>query len=136
MEAPAAEPLEFAATPGAPASVATFASLPHAVTLLIFARLPVHAKLRAAAVCRAWRTTLAERSLWSALDLSPAGGVPRRFVTDALFVVATERACNDDGAGLQSLDVSDCPRLTRRVLHNVQRAHDATLRVLRVPHAR
>jgi hypothetical protein len=119
----------------APAAAATFASLPHAVTLLIFARLPVHAKLRAAAVCRAWRTTLAERSLWMALDLSPGSGVPRRLVTDGLLLAAAARARNR-GPGLESLDISDCPGLTPRGLQLVLRAHDTTLRVLRMCNAR
>jgi hypothetical protein len=114
------------------AAVATFATLPHAVALLIFAQLPVHTRLRAAAVCRAWRTTLLERSLWSSLDLSPAGGVPRRFVTDGLLAAAAVRA----GNSLHTLDVSDCPRLTHHELHLLLRAHGATLRVLRMCDAR
>jgi hypothetical protein len=43
--------------------------LPHAVVLRIFAFVPVHTRLRGREVCRAWRAALAERSLWTRLDL-------------------------------------------------------------------
>jgi hypothetical protein len=60
------------------------------------------ARLRAAEVCRGWRTVLeTERSLWTTLDLSCSSG-RKRSVTAALFRAAAARA----GGALQSLDVS------------------------------
>jgi hypothetical protein len=49
---------------------ATFASLPLPVARLVFLALPVDARGRACCVCRAWRDTLAEPSLWTRLDMS------------------------------------------------------------------
>ena len=40
--------------------------------------LPVDSRLACAAVCRPWRAALAERCLWTHLDLSPASGVLKR----------------------------------------------------------
>jgi hypothetical protein len=45
-------------------------ALPLALCLRILLLLPVDARLRAAAVCRSWRAMLAERSLWTRLNLS------------------------------------------------------------------
>jgi hypothetical protein len=59
-----------AAAPGA-----SFSSLPHALAVLVFARLPVDARARCAAVCRGWAATLADVSLWTRLDLSDSSGV-------------------------------------------------------------
>jgi hypothetical protein len=54
----------------------TLCALPLAVLLqIVLARLPVDAHARACVVCRAWNTALAERSLWTRLDLSAASGV-------------------------------------------------------------
>ncbi len=55
----------------------TFDALPLALALRVFSLLPVDARLRAAAVCRSWRAMLAERSLWTRLDLTQASGVRR-----------------------------------------------------------
>jgi hypothetical protein len=81
-------------------------SLPLALALVIFfALLPVDQRmLRCAEVCRAWRDALAERSLWTLLDLSKASGGLARPATDALLRAAAARA----GGQLQFLDVSDC----------------------------
>jgi hypothetical protein len=56
---------------------ATFASLPLPLAQRIFLALPVIARGRASCVCRAWRDTLAEPSLWTRLDMSvvPAEGL-------------------------------------------------------------
>ena len=69
---------------------ATFHSLPQPLALRIFALLPVDARLRAAAVCRAWRAVLAERSLWTRLDLADGSGVARP--SRALLRAAASRA--------------------------------------------
>jgi hypothetical protein len=111
----------------AAADAVTFASLPHAITLHIFAQLPPHTRLRAAGVCRAWRGALSERARWTALDLSPGSGVPRRYASEALLWAAARRA----GDSLQSLDVSGCPRITPYTLFRVVQAHRGALRVLR-----
>ena len=52
-----------------------FAHLPHAVVRHILSYVPADARARAAIVCRAWRDTVADTSLWTVLDLSPASGV-------------------------------------------------------------
>jgi hypothetical protein len=111
----------------AAADAVTFASLPHAITLHIYAQLPPHTRLRAAGVCRAWRGALSERALWTALDLSPGSGVPRRYASEALLWAAVRRA----GDSLHSLDVSGCPRITPYTLFRVMQAHHGALRVLR-----
>jgi hypothetical protein len=96
----------------------TIASLPHAVLARVFAHLPVDTRLRAAEVCRGWRTVLAEeRSLWTTLDLSRSSGVAHA-VTDALLRTAAARA----GGAMETLDVSGCQRL----------AYDAVLEAVTV----
>jgi hypothetical protein len=63
-------------TRAAARSVATtFRALPLPLALRIFALLPSDARLLAAAVCYSWRAMLAERSLWTRLDLADGGGV-------------------------------------------------------------
>ena len=54
--------------------------------------LPVDARAQAACVCRSWRAFLADVSLWQVLDLSPAGGVAARLVTETLAFGAVARA--------------------------------------------
>jgi hypothetical protein len=104
------------------------ALLPLSLQLAVFALLPVDCRLRCLEVCRGWRAVLAaERSLWTRLDLSLAGGVVAR-VTDALLRAASERA----GGQLQTLDVSDCPDITHAALLAVVTANAAALRELRV----
>jgi hypothetical protein len=88
--------------------------LPLALALRIFASLPVDARLRAAGVCRSWRCMLAERALWTRLDLTPASGV--RNPTNALLRAAAARA----GGQLEVL----------HLWYNVVRSHDALLPVL------
>jgi hypothetical protein len=69
----------------------------------IFARLPADLRARCACVCRAWRAAVAERSLWTRLDVSRGtSGVTCR-VDDAMLRAVTARA----GGRLQALDVSD-----------------------------
>ncbi len=83
------------------------APLPLALALTIFALLPVDQRLRCLEVCRGWRATLVDHSVWTHLDLSRTSGVPRRAATDALLRAAAARA----RGGLRSLDVSGCRRI-------------------------
>jgi hypothetical protein len=116
-----------AAAAGAPAAslAATFASLPHALALNVFARLPVDARARCAAVCRGWAATLADASLWTRLDLSGSSGVTV-VVTDAVLRGASGLA----HSGLVALDVSDCERISRDALLAVLAANAGALREL------
>jgi hypothetical protein len=105
----------------------TFASLPHSLQCEVFARTPVDARARAAAVCKAWCGVLAERSLWTQLDLSPASGVARKRITDALLRGAAAKAHGD----LTALDVSDCEQLSHKALLKVVTANAGALTELR-----
>jgi hypothetical protein len=77
-----------------------FAALPHGVAVAIFALLPFEARLRAAAVCRAWRATLREPSAWLDADLCHADGTP--CAPGALLHLAAARAAGQ----LRSLRVA------------------------------
>jgi hypothetical protein len=112
---------------GSQAARLTLSSLPRALQCEVFARTPMDARARAAAVCKAWCGVLAERSLWLRLDLSPAGGVARDRVTDALLRGAAGKA----SGGLTALDVSDCELLTHATLLAVVTANAGALTELR-----
>jgi hypothetical protein len=101
-------------------------ALPPALVLAVFSLLPVDARARCAAVCRAWHAALLEPSLWQHLDLSPTSGVTRP-VTDALMEAAAARA----GGTLRTLDISDVAGLPAAALLPVVAANAATLRELR-----
>jgi hypothetical protein len=105
----------------------TLSSLPRALQCEVFARLPVDARARAAAVCKAWRDALLERSLWTCLDLSPAGGVPRERVTNALLFGAAAKA----RGSLTVLDACDCATLSLEAQLHVLAANAGALTVLR-----
>jgi hypothetical protein len=111
--------------------VLSFAALPLALARKVFAALPVDARARACVVCRAWNAMLAERGLWTQLDLSPKSGVTRR-VTPALLRAAAAKA----GGALEALDVSGVAYLCRTVdaLRAVLAANAGTLRELRCLH--
>jgi hypothetical protein len=102
------------------------APLPPAIVLFIFAQLPVDLRARCACVCRGWRATLSERSLWTRLDVSRTSGVTKR-VTDELLRGAAARA----GGELQALDVSGCLALSHEALLAVATANADSLRELR-----
>jgi hypothetical protein len=110
---------------GSQAARLTFASLPRALQCEVFARTPVDARARAAAVCKAWCGVLSERSLWTRLDLSPASGVAR--VTDALLRGAAGKA----QGGLTALDVSECVHLTHEAIQEAVTANAGALTELR-----
>jgi hypothetical protein len=127
--ASAASP-EVAASAAAPAVVDffPFAALPPALALKIFAALPADTRLRCAEVCTAWCAAVAERSLWTRLDLSRDSGVTHE-VTPALLRAAAAKA----GGALTALDVSGVWHLLTEndVLRAVLAANAATLRELR-----
>jgi hypothetical protein len=105
-----------------------FAALPPVLAHKIFAALPADTRLRCAEVCTAWCAAVAERSLWTRLDLSLSSGVRHR-VTPALLRAAVARA----GGALQALDVSG---MWQHLYHNgalrhVLAANAGTLRELR-----
>jgi hypothetical protein len=115
------------------APATTFTDLPHAVLLKILALLPVDVRLRCAEACRAWRAALSDRSLWTRLDFSPAGGVLCRHGPEAemMFHTAVARC----GFGhLRALDVSCFPALRPQLLTAVARVNARSLEVLRVCH--
>jgi hypothetical protein len=90
---------------------ASFTSLPRVLQHAIFVRMPVDARARCAAMCRGWRDTLVDVSLWTRLDLSPSSGVTCT-VNDAALRGASGLA----RGGLTALDVSRCWRVTHETL--------------------
>jgi hypothetical protein len=105
-----------------------FATLPHALALVIFSLLPVDQRMRCAEVCRGWRAMLSDVNLWLRLDLSPAGGVARDAVTKALLRAAAKRAAGR----LQALDLSDCERFTHKTICAVAAKNAGALVELRL----
>jgi hypothetical protein len=106
------------------------AALPRALALLVFARLPVHERARCALVCRAWRDVVAERSLWTRLDLSWMCGVPARAL--AFLPGAAARA----GGALQALMLPFFqPDIDDQALLAVLAANAAELRELTHPNS-
>ena len=102
----------------------TLSSLSAETLREVLVRLPVDARARAAAVCRLWRDILADRSLWTRLDLSHASGVAFPRVTDAVLLGAAAKA----GGGLTVLDASEgCYLLTRGALTQVVEANAGAL---------
>ncbi len=112
-------------TAAAEAACTALAPLPLAIVLHIFALLALDVRLRAQEVCRGWRATLAERSLWTTLDLSPESGVVRRHATAALLCAASARA----GGGVRVLNVISC-KITFNKLRPVCAANAGALREL------
>jgi hypothetical protein len=105
----------------------TLCALPLALLQSVLARLPVDARARACVVCRAWNAALAERSLWTRLDLSAASGMALA-VTEAVLRAAAARS----GGQLEALDISDCDDVGHRAILAVVTASAATLHELRV----
>jgi hypothetical protein len=96
--------------------------LPLPLVLHVFSLLPADARARAACVCRGWRTTLQEPSLWTRLDLSPSSGVTCA-VTDAVMAGAAGKAHGQ----LHALDVSRCGGVSFNALLAVVRANGGAL---------
>jgi hypothetical protein len=105
------------------------APLPIPIVLHIFGLLSVDCRLRCAEVCRGWRTVLAERSLWTRLDLTAESGVHLpsgwRDALDALLRCAAARA----GGSLQALHIN-CSVVTHEALLEVAAANAGALREL------
>jgi hypothetical protein len=100
------------------------AALPPALTLRVFALVPLDTRLRCAEVCPGWHKALADTSLWAELDLTQlSSGVA---CTGALLCAATKRA----RGGLQTLRLPDF-RLSHATLCGIVAANAATLRELR-----
>jgi hypothetical protein len=98
-------------------------ALPLALCLRIFMLLPVDARLLAAAVCRSWRRMLAERSLWTRLDLSRTSGMRNPM---ALLRAAAARA----GGQLEALRMHSWDYQTLAVLMGVLPANAGSVREL------
>jgi hypothetical protein len=108
------------------AATSALSPLPLSVVLHIFSLLPVDCRLRCSEVCRAWRSVLLERSLWTRLHLTAASGVrmPQEFESrDALMRCAAARA----GGGLRSLHL-DTWFISHEALLEVMTANAGALR--------
>jgi hypothetical protein len=103
----------------------SFSLLPPSLVLHVFSLLPADARARAACVCRGWRVTLDELSLWTRLDLSAASGVRVR-VTDAVLAGVAAKARGQ----LRELDVSGCVAVTFDTVLAAVVANGGTLREL------
>jgi hypothetical protein len=104
-----------------------FAALPPVLAHKIFAAVPADTRLRCAEVCKAWCAAVAERSLWTRLDLSWTSGVTYE-VTDSLLRAAAAKA----RGALTALDVSGLWQVCDDgVLREVLAANAGTLRELR-----
>ena len=101
---------------------------PDDVMRVLLRALPADARGRACCVCRRWRDILACGSLWAELDISPAGGVPRRLATLALMTGAAAHA----RGMLTSLNLHGCAHLMGDAMRDLLMAAPA-LRTLTLP---
>ena len=104
----------------------TFASLPLALACCIFVALPPDARGRAACVCRAWRDTLADPSLWTRLEME-------RFRAYERYVSVLHGAAARARGQLLYLDLSE-QGASWDVLLPVLTANAGSLRELRLFH--
>jgi hypothetical protein len=106
-------------------------ALPHALWALIFARLPTDARLRCAAVCRAWRATMhaAAPEVWTELWFAPDDGYLPRLTDDCLVAAA---ALAQGRLRVLNLSVAR-GRVLEPALLRVLAANGATLRELHLP---
>jgi hypothetical protein len=86
----------------------------------VFARVPAEQRLRCAEVCRGWRATLADATLWAELEFQRDDD---SVVSDALLHAAAARASG-------RLRVLRVGRVVRGALHAVAAANAASLREL------
>jgi hypothetical protein len=107
------------------ARLCPFRALPDSATLEVFALLPPRARLRSAAVCRAWLAALADPRVWACCVLSPDEGGD--YCTDAVLHAVSARA----RGALQALDVAGCCRLSHAALLAVATANAGALLELR-----
>jgi hypothetical protein len=102
-----------------------FRALPECTAREVFALLDVRARLRSAAVCRAWLAALDDPNTWARCVLSPDEGGD--FCTDDVLLAVSARA----RGALQVLDLAGCCRLTHAALLAVANANVGALRELR-----
>jgi hypothetical protein len=102
--------------------------LPLAIVIYIFSLLPVDCRLRCLEVCRGWRAVLLERSLWTRLDMTAAGGV--RAPNDSLNGLLRCAAARAGGA-LHSLCVEKYA-VSAEALREVAAANAGALRQLQL----
>ena len=103
--------------------------LPPALCRSVFKLVPVDTRLRCREVARAWRDHVSDRSLWTRLDLSAAGGVAPERVTVALLNAAVARA----GGDLETLVLEGKIRIDPDAVVAVAAAHARTLRETWLP---
>jgi hypothetical protein len=99
-------------------------ALPHAIWLLILARVPADWRLRCAEVCPEWRDGLLDAAFWLHLDLSPSSGVG--VITNALLRALVRRS----NGGLRTLSASGCDKVTPAALLAAAAANAGSLREL------
>jgi hypothetical protein len=104
----------------------SFSSLTHPLLHLIFARLPVDQRLRAAEVCTGWCAALSEPRLWRRLDLAQLSCT--HVKADGVLRAAAARARGE----LEALDASACWSISRATLLSVVTANAGALRELSV----
>lgn len=101
-------------------------SLPTLLLLHILALVPVDTRLRCREVSRVWRDALADRRVWTRLDLSEAAGVQPERITYKLVEAAVARA----GGALEALNLSSCRRTFRSFVQRLAAGNAGTLREL------
>jgi hypothetical protein len=108
--------------------VSRFEAVPEEALRVILLALPVHARARAACVCRSWRAFLLDVTLWQVLDLTLAGGVAAARVPENLVRGAVARAAGS----LRVLSFGDKPMY----LHELFEAlHESDVAELQQVHA-
>ena len=99
----------------------SWAEAPRDILRLIFASLPVDARLRCKEVCKSWRWIAKDPLLWQEVDLSDKSGVAVRSAALLLAVGAT-------AAGrMRTLDVSGWEGMDVTALCSVARLSASTL---------
>ena len=73
-------------------NTSALASLPLPLAQRVFLLLPVDSRARAACVCRAWRSVLADPALWTRLDVSDKSDIAAALDVDAVLRAASARA--------------------------------------------
>jgi hypothetical protein len=115
----------------APPVCATWDDLPSALALRIFALVPVDARVRCAAVRKAWHALLlGSPGAWAHLDLSAASGVTCGASVASVDELLRGASALAAGA-LVSLDVSGRNTLRAEALLEVVAANATTLREMR-----
>ncbi len=109
-------------------TLGAFTALPPALTMHVFAHVPADTRLRCLELSRGFHALLADRSLWTRLQLPQSACVARTTTADALLHAAARRA----GGALEVLDLTSCKGISRAALLAVVAANAGTLRELRI----